>query len=361
MWEDIVGRNFREFPEKCVTSQKICRKFLRSFSGNVPKIPGNFLEIVGLILLKYNDTERKSIFYVMYNTWKFEEISGKFREISENSGKFPKFAHFSRKIPGKICRQKVVFFDKTALYRLIEKYENDWILGGKSPKIPKFPEIPEIPEICKNSPKFSRNFPKITEIYTFLYVVYTSFQPGNLKRAENSPKFSPKKKKVQFREISGNFRNFRDFDPPKKTSFLLSFGTEKGCEHPGKFGEIRGNFGTFFVQNLSKIPENGKKWPFFLIKPRCSSLCTQLTWRENYHLKIFFFRNHFFFRLDAILSAWFCQFFFLKKKWTQDFFAPMAPLSRRGGSVFLTFFRFKTRYLNKRDFDFGESVCSTFI
>ena len=54
---DITGRNFREFPEKCVTSQKSCRKFLRSFSGNLPKITENFLKIVRLTSLQCNDTE----------------------------------------------------------------------------------------------------------------------------------------------------------------------------------------------------------------------------------------------------------------------------------------------------------------
>ena len=62
----------------------------------------------------------------------------------------------------------MVFFDKTALYRLIEKYKNDWILGGKSPKIPKFPEIPEIPEIWQKCPEISGKIPEIHEISTFL-------------------------------------------------------------------------------------------------------------------------------------------------------------------------------------------------
>ena len=208
--------------------------------------------------------------------------------------------------------------------------------------------------------KICRNFPEISPNLHFFSPVHKSVQPGNTILGKFSPNFPEICENLQFREISGNSGNFGIFPPCQKTPFFRCFSTESRIFGSRKFGEIWGISGKKNVRKLAKFGKMAQKTPFFLINTGCLSLTSKFTWRENLTDDFFFFgktKFHFFRNFKCVILSR----KFRKKKRLHDFFTPMAPLLRRGGSVFLTFFRFKTQHLKWRENRVGESFCSTFI
>ena len=172
---------------------------------------------------------------------------------------------------------------------------------------------------------------------------------------KNRWKCEENRKRV-FWEISGNSENpgISGVLPPVNAPFFFDVSAQNrgfsGPENSGKFREISGK----------KMSENWRKSTFFFKNTGYVSLRHPFTWRENLTDDFFFFgktKFHFFRNFKCVILSE----KFPKKKRIQDFFAPMVPLLRRGGSVFLTFFPFKTPHLKWRQNRVGESVCSTFI
>ena len=279
------------------------------------------------------------------------EISGKFREISEIPeipGKFP------RKMSGTFF-PKIMHFLKNRSVARCRKVRISWKSGEFSTNFRDFGGH-KFAKNVQNLSKFSRNFPKFALFFTCAQVGTA----GKHDFGEIFPEFSGNLRKFAISGNFGKFREFRDFPPLSKNPFFRCFSTESRIFGSRKFGEIWGISGKKNVRKLAKFGKMAQKTPFFLINTSCSSLTSKFTWRENLTDDFFFFgktKFHFFRNFKCVILSR----KFRKKKRLHDFFTPMAPLLRRGGSVFLTFFQFKTQHLKWRENRVGESFCSTFI
>ena len=88
---------------------KMRENFPRKFPENSRKIPE---KSGGIFVIKYNDTELKSLFLLVQKCGKFRNISRKFQ------GKFPKCQKFSEELsPENFPEISVIFFVEMQRYR----------------------------------------------------------------------------------------------------------------------------------------------------------------------------------------------------------------------------------------------------